>query len=55
MTDYKLIIASKREEFEKLVKQALNEGWKCQGGVSTHDFFYSQAVTKEEKPVKKLS
>lgn len=52
MTDYKIISDASVKEFEMKVKAALAEGWKLQGGVTTHNFFYSQAVIKEDKPVK---
>lgn len=52
MIQYKVISHSLIASFESLVNAALKDGWKLQGGVSTHNFFYSQAVVKEDKPVK---
>lgn len=47
---YKLILAKHEFDFQRLVNEALSNGWQLAGGVDTDETNYNQAVFIEQLP-----
>ena len=51
MNEYKVIKANSEVDLSKSVENFLNQGYRCQGGVSHDKEYYIQAMLRK-KPVK---
>jgi len=54
---YKIVRHQRLSDFEEAVEWLLNDGWYLQGGVSiggrdSNWYFYAQAMTKPENPLR---
>lgn len=47
MIEYQLILASSPIKLQDMVNMYLSNGWKPQGGISTTQSYYAQAVVRE--------